>query len=419
MRIFVIGAGLAGLSAALQASEQGHDVTVVSRGLGGTLLSTGTLDVYGRSDDGLPVGNPFQVIAELGEANRRHPYAAIGADATKAGIEWLQAAVPDLGYQAGDENVFVATAVGGVRPTLGLPATMAPGALTHGSRVVVAGLSHFKDFPAELIADNLNRSALVDVTARPVVLDVAARDDEADSTATTYAREIDATLDKRHQGTTPALLKALTSLRVDDDEVVLLPAVLGLSSDTIAELRQRSGMTIAEVPVPPPSVPGRRLNDALLQACKDHRVDVQTNAVAVGGDTDRGRISVLHVDRAGRTTTHRVDAIIYAGGGFESGTLHRDAAGVITERVFGLPVFSPDDRPDPELLDDEEILRCGVRVDQAMRPLDASDSVTIENLHCVGSIIGGALPWKEHSGEGIALGSAYAAVRALGQESRN
>jgi glycerol-3-phosphate dehydrogenase subunit B len=48
-----------------------------------------------------------------------------------------------------------------------------------------------------------------------------------------------------------------------------------------------------------------------------------------------------------------------------------------------------------------------------MRPLGASGEPAYANLHAAGGVIGGAVRWREKSGEGIAIGSAWAGARAI------
>lgn len=405
MRIWVIGAGLGGLAAALLASERGHDVTIVAKGIGGLLLSPGTLDVLGNLPDGRVVDDPFGAMAGLVSERPDHPYAAIGADAVRSGIDWLTNVVGELGYRSTGANVLVPTAVGGVRPTWAAPSSLA--VISDGGSYVVVGVDTFKDLPARLAADNLSRSRLAHVTARHEVLQFSARA-EHDSTATTIARALDD--DPALRGT---LIQGLRRIARDGD-TLLVPGFLGLRPATVDAIRSGVGTPLGEVTVAPPSVPGRRLNDALVGLCRDRRIDIQLNAAAVGVETSGDtHVTRLVVQRAGRVTTHRADAVVHAGGGFESGTLARDASGHITETVLGLPVFTPDGRADVDLHTDEDLLRCGVAVNEAMNPIDPEGRPVYDNVYCVGGIIGGALAWKEHSGEGIALGSAWRCVRAL------
>ncbi|MDR0990187.1 MAG: hypothetical protein LBL92_02315, partial [Propionibacteriaceae bacterium] len=62
---------------------------------------------------------------------------------------------------------------------------------------------------------------------------------------------------------------------------------------------------------------------------------------------------------------------------------------------------------------DQALFRIGVAVDPAMRVLDSQGTPVYDNLHAAGSLLGGAIRWSEKSGEGIAIGSAWAATSAI------
>lgn len=393
MRILVIGSGLAGLTAALRLRETGHRVDIISKGLGGLLLSTGTLDAYGWSPEGEPIVDPYAAIDALADTD--HPYAHIGSGNVRAGIEWLTG-VTDLFSTPPEHNVLLPTAAGAVRPSAVVQKSTLP--LADGQKLVVVGLRQFKDFPATLIADNLSRSPLVDVEARAVTIDVTARDPEVDSTGTTYARAL------AQQELRDELARALRSI-AEADEILLLPAVLGLDAAVYADLSAELGVRISEVPVPPPSVAGRRINDELVALAKAARIDLAYNAQVVGFTHENGHITSLEVQRAGRITSNKVDAVVYAGGGFESGSLTRDADTDVYERTFNLPVIQSSD-----------LFSSRIAVDSTMRPVDETGACLYDNLYLAGSILGGCLPWVEKSGEGIALGSAFAAVAAINSE---
>ena len=51
MNVVVIGAGLAGLVAAIRLREAGAEVSLLTKGIGGLQLSQGTVDVLGYSPD--------------------------------------------------------------------------------------------------------------------------------------------------------------------------------------------------------------------------------------------------------------------------------------------------------------------------------------------------------------------------------
>ncbi|WP_461004678.1 glycerol-3-phosphate dehydrogenase subunit GlpB [Trueperella pyogenes] len=416
MRIIVIGAGLAGLTCAVKLREAGHRVDIVTKGWGGLLLSPGTLDVYGWGRDGRPISDPYAAIADLVAQQPQHPYAAIGVDAVREGIDWL-CATTGLFAQF-DQNVLLPTAIGAVRPTVAVQNTMVPALMEDGKKFLVVGIRQFRDFPAAFVADNLARSPLAKVETRAVTISLAPRDPEADSTGTTFARALDGTAGLDGPATRDALVRELRA-HVQDGETILLPAVVGFAPDTYQEIAAELGVPVGEVPVPPPSVPGRRINDSLIHLCRDNRVDIALNAEVIGFEASDTHITALKVQRAGRVTTDRVDVVVYAGGGLEAGSIQRDSYGEIRERIFNLPLTFLD-AEDPEtagvtgsvVVDGKDIFGTGVTVNAEMLAL-AGDTPVYDNLYCVGSIIGGARPWSEKSGEGIALGSAVAATRAI------
>lgn len=416
MRIIVIGSGLAGLTAALKLREAGHHVDIVTKGWGGLLLSSGTLDVYGWDKAGHPISDPYAEIETLVAKEPGHPYASIGADAVREGVDWL-CATTGLFAKPG-KNVLIPTAIGAVRPTIAVQNTMVPSLMEDGKKFLVVGIRQFRDFPAAFIADNLARSPLAKVETRAVTISLAPRKPEADSTGTTFARAFDGTAGLDGPATRDSLINELRG-HVRAGETILLPAILGFSPDAYQEISAELGVPVGEVPVPPPSIPGRRINDVLIQLCHDKRVDISLNAEVIGFEADGGHVTALKVQRAGRVTTNKVDAVVYAGGGLESGTIQRDSYGDIRERVFDLPLTFLD-AEDAEttgvtgsvIVDGKDLFGTGVSVNEDMLPLDG-DRPVYDNLYLAGSIIGGARPWSEKSGEGIALGSAVAATRAI------
>ncbi|WP_353067525.1 FAD-binding protein [Arcanobacterium hippocoleae] len=202
-----------------------------------------------------------------------------------------------------------------------------------------------------------------------------------------------------------------TPKEVRPGEKILLPAILGIKPETFADFATQLGVPVGEIPLPPPSIPGRRINDALTQMCRDARIDIQLNSVATGFQNFGKRVTAVEVQRAGRKTNVKVDFVIDGAGGFESGNLTRDSHLRIRESVFNLPLYTPK-APEPDFAA-ENIFRTGVLVNAKMNPIDADGKLQYENLYCVGSILGGALAWEEKSGEGISLGSAYTAAQAI------
>lgn len=123
----VVGAGLAGLCAALRLAEAGRRVLVVARGVGGLPLSPGTIDVLGYAPD--RVDSPQEALPGFVAAHPGHPYGRLSGALAPA-LEWFRDRVAGLGYAGGlERNLLLPTALGVARPTSLAPRTMAAGAL--------------------------------------------------------------------------------------------------------------------------------------------------------------------------------------------------------------------------------------------------------------------------------------------------
>jgi glycerol-3-phosphate dehydrogenase subunit B len=84
--------------------------------------------------------------------------------------------------------------------------------------------------------------------------------------------------------------------------------------------------------------------------------------------------------------------------------------------VFDLPVTGPpegDRGLSSRHLDHQPLMAAGVAVDGEGRPVGPGGGPVRENLWAAGSIVSGALPWREKSGEGIAIAGGYRAASAI------
>lgn len=413
--VVVVGAGLAGLTTALRLRRRGAEVTLVTKGVGGLQLSQGTVDVLGY--DPQRVARPFDALPGWIESHPEHPYARIGVEAVREGVDLLcELAGPDLLVRPGDDNVSLPTAVGALRPTAAVPPSMINGEVRDGSRFVIIGVSQYKDFHPMLIAGNLARTTLPDgghVEARAVMVDFEPREGEYDASGLTLARALD---DPHTRRTFARGLKGF----VNPGEIVGLPAVLGIDhhTDTIAEIAQILGAPVFEIASLPPCVPGMRLNEHLVRMVKQERVDFILGSKVIGGRARDGRLESVTLHTAGHERELHADAFVLAGGGFESGALRLDSHGHLHETILDLPVALPEGVGPDELIhgdywgDPQPLFRCGLAVDDQMRVLDG-DRPVHPNVHAVGGVLAGATRWKEKSGEGIALGSAVKAADAI------
>jgi glycerol-3-phosphate dehydrogenase subunit B len=406
----VIGAGLAGLTAALRLADEGRRVLVIARGVGSTHLAPPTIDVLGFADDG--VESPVQALPQFTAAHPGHPYGRLSPEVIAAAVEWLKARLPTLGYRGGlEENFLLPTAVGTAKPSAVVPETMAGGDLRSGGRFVFVGF-RLKDFHPAYLAENLAHSGHV---ARGIDL-APPRGHEADDGTLGFARRFE------QPAFRDAVLSALKG-RLRLDERVGFPAVLGIrkAGEIWRELEKRLLRTVFEVPTLPPSVPGIRLFEAMTAALRQAGGRILIGPVVLGAETKGGRVDGVVAQAAARPTTHRARAFVLASGGLAGGGIRVDSYGKVRESVFdlalaGVPAANGRPRFLPGYLEEQPLDRVGVPVDDRLRPTDADGRPCYDNLYAAGATLAGAVPWREASGNGLSLATGYAAAEAILQE---
>ena len=407
-RVVVVGAGLAGLVNATALAKAGFSVTCVHFGVGGTPLMPGVVDVFGYGPQ--LVSQPLAAVAA---ASSDHPYGAIGVDATQRGVELIQQlAGPALLMGDAAVNVCLPTAVGAWRPTCLFSPSMNAGRQGGAQHIVIVGLQRLKDFYPQLVAANLTAASTESerLVVRSASVDVVARRGEVDTSGMAFARFFD-TADGRQ-----ALVEALRPV-VAGDETVGLPAVLGLDDVTAwRQIEDALGHPVFEIPLSPPSVPGWRLQKALLRAATEAGVRFMSGSRVVQVDVADGQASGVVIDSAGHKTSVAADAVVLATGGFESGGLEIDSYRKVSEPIMGLPLELPSELFVADAMASQPVFRAGVRVDSAMHPVDGDGQPVCANLYAIGGLLAGSIRWEEKTGEGIAVGSAVAAADAIGKE---
>jgi glycerol-3-phosphate dehydrogenase subunit B len=409
----VIGAGLAGLTAALRLADEGQRVLVVARGVGSTHLAPATIDVLGFA--GQSVQRPAEALPAFADAHPGHPYAHLSVDVVAASIEWFKSRLPALGYQGGlEENMLLPTAVGAAKPSAVVPETMAGGDLRAGGRFVFVGLEGLKDFYPAYLAENLGQVSAVSARALELAPPLG---QEADVGSLGFARRFE------EPAFRDAVVRGLAE-RVEQDERVGFPAVLGLQSagEVWRELETRLERPVFEVATLPPSVSGIRLYEAMTDALRKTGGRILLGSAVVGAETENGRVVGVVTEAATRRTSHRAGSFVLASGGFAAGGIQVDSYGKIREAVFDLALAGlpkANGRPPflPTYLQEQPLDRVGVAVDERLRPTDADGQTRYENLYVAGATLAGAVPWQEASGTGLSVVTGYAAAKAILQGS--
>lgn len=457
--VVVIGGGLAGTVAAVAAAREGADVRLLSHKKSTLRQASGLIDALGyvpdsaeterseRGDAGVtdagagaplqkrrdvdalkrergpyrgPLANPFDGLSDLPAG---HPYAAVGGDALRDGLALFDDLAGDL-YAGGhtERNALLPTFGGTVKPTARYPVAAAAGLASDPRPALVVGFRSLTGFDARLVADRL-AAAGVPFDATGAEVRFAAGLGEASRTRIARALDRDEPIDG-----TPAraALAAAIEPHIGDAERVGLPAVLGddQPAEVRAELADRLGVDVFEIPGGPPSLPGLRLEDRLFEALEAAGVRYETGNPVTGYDADGDRIESLRVDRGGRdagqTVAYAAESVVLATGGLVGKGIESDREGV-REPIFGCHVPHPDDRYDwfvDDALGDQPYARFGVRPDGDLRPLDAGGDPEFCNLRAAGATLGGADVAREKSASGVSLATGVAAGRAAAREVR-
>jgi glycerol-3-phosphate dehydrogenase subunit B len=408
----VLGAGTAGMVAALRMAAAGASVLVLAEGEGGLPLAPAQIDVLGYRPQ--LVLDPLGELAGFLESRPDHPYRLVDQGEVAASLDWFLELAAPLGYTGSPRlNRLQPTAIGALRPTCLVPETMAAGDLSGGGSVLVVGLRGFRDFHAPLLAENLalaHPPSGAEVRARAV--EVSLLGDPRDLRPQLLARSLE------ERAVLAELGREIRS-RLEQEEVVAVPAVLGLerSREVWRGLQELVGRPVFEIPTPPPSQPGQRLQQHLFRALRRLGGEVRLGARATGYRAAGDRLAAVRVMTAARDVEIPADHFVLATGGIGTGGITAGPDGELREEVFGALVSrgGAPDQPLVEYMATQPLDRLGVEVDAQQRPLGRGGEALFENLWAAGAALAGAEPWREKSGEGISLATGFRAAGLAGE----
>ncbi|ERH10413.1 MAG: anaerobic glycerol-3-phosphate dehydrogenase [halophilic archaeon J07HX64] len=431
--VLVVGGGFAGCVAALAAAREQPAAAVELLVVADDRFDahSGTVDVLGYTGDE-PVEVPLDA---LGTLPADHPYRQLGRDRLRAALSMFDAA---LDYRGGatERNALAPTHAGRVRPVARYPAGMAAGLVSRDEPMRLVGFEQTPDLDASFVADRLAAQLPYEVAANTVtfpgtvteypsgpVLAAALDEDEAPSgdvgqpdmdLAGAVPPDMDASeaMSPMMGGDDggPARDPLVERVRplLDTEGRVGFPAVLGLTDhDTVrAELADALHADVFEVPLGPPSIPGRRLERRLHAALTDAGVTI-THDTVTDVETGDGRVRRVSLSGGQRAA----ESVVLATGDLTGPGLTTDRTG-IHEPIFGCHVELPDDRSDwtgSTPLSEHPLVRAGVSVDTDLRPLDSSGRPEYDNLRVAGRLVGGVDYDAEQSADGVALVTGHAA----------
>lgn len=411
--VIVIGAGLAGLLAAVYAVKQGARVRLIANGWGQQIVSPGWISVLDRAEDDVLVA-----AHEYAVARADHPYALAGHEALINGLSLWQEVAAEIGEpfappRADGRNLRLPTMLGALQTPLLAPQGMANGDLTDvRGPVLIVGFDGWRDFYPEMVAGNLTAQG---IAARALSVSLTSWRPGWDEWPADLARRLD------DPAVRAAIIRQIQS-QVQDALKVGFPAVLGMEhhTDALREFEAALGCPVFEIPTLPPSPAGTRLSNGLRRWLLQQRARVQIGHPVVRAIVEGGRCVGVEVGALGHTNPFYADVFILATGGLYNGGIQSDETGRLWEPIFGLPVSGPEGEGRTGWYQDRLLAEgghpihrhTGLRVNAQMQPVDGEGAPLLENVFAAGHLLAGFNPLTDGCAEGVALATAYKAVRA-------
>jgi len=398
--LIVIGMGLSGLMAAKTAAEAGQKVLIIGKGMGSLCLFSNTIDVLGQSPKTMEMRDS---LSRWIKDHSLHPYSKVGLENIEEALSsFLSLFPPPYSFQAIDHiNCLLPTGAGTFRPTYLIPTTMVGGASFQGKYTIIVGFKGFKDFYAHYVANQLKcrgiNLQLPDPFCHELTAAALARLTERESFREDIGREIRKQLHGETYVGFPAILGMHNPIQVKDD------------------LEETTGAEVFEIPILPPSIPGKRIFDRFKEWLIQKGVTFLlgypvSNAILKGRKCDG--IEVLHppvID------SYSADRYILATGRFIGGGLKANDEKIL-EPIFNLPLFQPPSREgwfrksffsDPP----HPIYQAGILTDSSFRPVDERGDQILENVWAAGLILAHHHSIDEKSREGIEIATGYTAAK--------
>lgn len=383
--VIVIGAGVAGLTAAIVLSKSGMKVAVVTMGEPTACLSTGCIDLC------LTDKNP---LSALGDLPGDHPFHRISPDLICRALNDFKDIMEEMGMPyTGDptKNRRVLSAIGTFKTTCLAPFTMASASQNDQEKLHIVTFAGLKDFYPGYIVSRLKNASF-----------------------STYDAGVSTTMGLAANFEDEAFLDTFIAWlenAVTEEDKVAIPAVLGLESAAavVRKIEYRLERPVFEIPTIPPSMPGRRLFNALKDYFRRRDGVIYWGWPVVGAETSGKQVEAVMAESQGRPNSLNARAFILATGSFVGGGLQA-GRGDIIEKVLGLPVFVPgkwEEWFDPTFFSTRHAIgKSGIEVDASFRPAKGP----WENVFVCGAIIAQVEALKNGCGNGFALASGHAAA---------
>jgi len=401
--VIIIGMGLSGLMAAKAAVEAGRKVLIVGKGMGSLCLFSNTIDLLGQFPAEMKMKDRLsQWISD----HPQHPYSKVGLERIEEALSsFLSLFPPPYSFHTLDHrNCLLPTGAGTFRPTYLIPATMTAATPAQNGKPLIVGFNGFKDFYPHFVADQL--------TCRGVTLQLP-NSFKQELTAMILARSMEDQPFREYIGRE-------VKKHLHGETRVGFPAVLGIRDPIRVKeaLEEILGAKVFEIPMLPPSIPGKRIFDRFKEWLIRKGVTLLLGYPVSNVTSTERKCRGIEVPHPPLVTSYSADRFILATGRFMGGGLKADTEKIV-EPIFNLPIHQPPSRKDwfkSSFFSDlpHPVHQAGVLTNTTFQPVDETGDLIFENVWVAGSVLAHHQCISEKSREGIEIATGYmAAKRAL------
>ena len=388
--VVIIGAGVAGLTAGALLAERGFKVALVTKGEPTACLSTGCVDVCSGDD------NPLSGIKNLPP---EHPFHLVPEKTISESLNYFRTAMMDMNVPYSgwaEKNRSVLSALGTFKTSCLVPSTMKAAPQDNKDSIHIITFKGLKDFyPGYIVSRRKNTKFSVFDAGVYSTMSIASRFEEKE-----FFEKFIIWLEK---------------LNIDEDKIAF-PAVLGLesASEIVANIAILMGKPVFEIPTIPPSMPGRRLFNALKGYFRKKGGTTYWAWPVAGMEKSGNVIEAVTTPSEGRPNSINAKAFILSTGSFVGGGLTATRESII-ENVFNIPVHIPGPREtwfDNDYFSlNHGIGRVGIITDPSLRPADSP----LRNIFVCGGILANTEILKNGCGHGLALATAHVAAQSCAE----
>ncbi|MBR1551957.1 MAG: glycerol-3-phosphate dehydrogenase subunit GlpB [Muribaculaceae bacterium] len=392
----IMGGGLSGLMCGIALCKAGQRVAIVTSGQSSLHFNGGSLELLGYVD-GQPVTHPLESINQLPAG---HPYQKLGAERIAALAHEAALVLADAGLHTtgnANENHCRISPMGVMLPawlTLEGYVALPMGKDCPWRRVLMVNVEGYLDFPVDFVVSGLRKQGL-DVVVADVVTDELEqrRHTPSEMRATQLAKVLSTRVATEH------LADAINVAAVDVD-AILLPAIIGLTDDSLERLRQLVKLPLHLVATLPPSVAGTRMQAQLRHYFQmlggTYLLGDTVTCASFNGDA----VASVETEKLGDMPL-RATHFVLATGSFMSKGLAANFERVY-EPVMNLDVDADGSRSEwtrYDVLEPQPYMTYGVATTADFHVVKGGKPVP--NVFAIGSVLSGHDAVKNHDGTGV------------------